>query len=84
MGSVLSAIRDDEDDWDFFKRKTEITQVEWELYSLEYSAAKKLHSSHKLTGNYLIRAVQQEMIKSAADREIANIVSHYRQAENYR
>lgn len=58
MGSVMSAIRDDEDEWADLKRKAGITDVTWPPYSPQAEAAKKLFREEQLTGRLLKLKVQ--------------------------
>lgn len=36
MGSVMSAIRDDEDEWEALQTKLDIKDMKWKLYSREW------------------------------------------------
>jgi hypothetical protein len=40
MGSVLSAIRDDENEWDALQVKLDIRDMKWQLYSPEWDFAR--------------------------------------------
>ena len=67
MGSIMSAIRDDEDDWDTVRRNASINQVWRTVYSREAGYAKEGFYKHKLTGLELINYVYAEMAKYLAD-----------------
>lgn len=40
MGSVLEAIRDDENEWDALQTKLDIKDMRWKLYSREWEYAR--------------------------------------------
>jgi hypothetical protein len=59
MGSVMSAIRDDEEDWDIFKKQAELPfSVKWGVYSREADYARQVYNKDKVTGNHLVEIVE--------------------------
>jgi len=69
MGSVMSAIRDDEDDWERLKCEAGISEVTWDVYSNEASWAKSGFEKLGFTGKRLKLHVKharetQELAKS--------------------
>lgn len=57
MGSIMSSIRDDENDWDDFRRKTGL-DTNWEVYSREAEYARDIHKERGYTGRELKLAVR--------------------------
>lgn len=53
MGSVLSAIRDDENGWDALQVKLDIRDMKWQLYSPEWDYARYGWKELALTGKRL-------------------------------
>jgi hypothetical protein len=79
MGDSRSAIADDEDDWYDFKVKTDITQVEWDVYSEQATAARNLHKQYKLKSHRLIDAVACMMSITALAKQQATEDSEYQE-----
>lgn len=59
MGSIMSSIRDDENDWDDFRRKTDIPN--WDVYSREARFARKLYETKGIIGRELRLAVRHSI-----------------------
>lgn len=66
MGSIMSAIRDDDDEWGNLRVHAGINQVWWTVYSQEAVFAKEGFYKHKLQGTDLINYVYSEMAKHLA------------------
>lgn len=59
MGSVMSAINDDENDWIDFKRRAQIPfSVKWTVYSTEAFYARELFNKEGIFGEHLIQIVE--------------------------
>lgn len=57
MGSIMSSINDDENDWDDFRRKTGL-DTNWEAYGREAEYARDIHKERGYTGRELKLAVR--------------------------
>lgn len=53
MGSVMSAIRDDENEWERLKCEAGISEVDWDVYSNEAAWAKSGFEKLGFTGTRL-------------------------------
>lgn len=57
MGSVLSAIRDDEEEWYDLVNRAGISDQKWKLYSEEAGFAEEGFVKHKMAGALLVKFV---------------------------
>lgn len=59
MGSTISAINDDENDWNDFRRRAQIPfSVKWTVYSKEAVYARELFNKEGIFGEHLIQIVE--------------------------
>lgn len=59
MGSIISAINDDKNDWEDFKRRAQIPfSVKWTVYSKEAYYANELFNKEGIFGEHLIQIVE--------------------------
>lgn len=59
MGSILSSINDDENDWSDFRRRAQIPfSVKWTVYSKEAVYARELFNKEGIFGEHLIQIVE--------------------------
>lgn len=66
MGNILSAIADDEDEWDDFRFRAGLrfagsAASNWELYSKEADLARQGFREFGFTGTFLIEYVQLQL-----------------------
>lgn len=59
MGSIMSSINDDENDWSDFRRRAQIPfSVKWTVYSKEAVYARELFNKEGIFGEHLIQIVE--------------------------
>jgi len=74
MSCGQSACADDENDWYDFKKNYGITDVKWDVYSVEASVARKVGREQGFDGRTLKLLVQQELENRAmAQRHVAEL-----------
>lgn len=73
MGSIMSAIRDDENDWDdFWARHLRGTAPQqWDLYSDRQRFAVDIYRKESVTGKRLLDRVEEEVVKAKKAKEAA-------------
>ncbi len=66
MGSMMSAISDDEDDWDSLERQSEVYGLQnWKVYSDEARFVEQGFNKKKLKGPFLVKYVELKMALKA-------------------
>jgi hypothetical protein len=68
MGSVLSAIFDDENEWFSLMKKADIQDRDWKLYSEEWEFAMEGYKRSGYKGRKLKLYVKQQLEKRNLDR----------------
>jgi len=63
MGSSVSKYYDDCDDWEALKSAAKITDVNWDVYSVEARYAEKGYRDRDLKGDKLKRYVERSMLR---------------------
>ena len=74
MGNIMSAIYDDECEWDNEKHKLEISDVSWSPYSRETRLAKEGNATFGFRGArlrlYIKHSIQKEDLEKAQAAEL--------------
>ena len=83
MGSMMSSIRDDEDDWNDFRRKTDAPS-NWDVYSREAQFAKMLHDAEGYVGRELRLLVRHRIEQDDLAIKQASEWKEFQQLETLR